>query len=215
MYCKICNNIMDITNNVSYGNTENISGGAINDIISSDDIDLESSETSSSGITSLTDNNIYDILNGSDFSIKIKNFNIDDLNKLSSFNKLNNNQKTLIINRILENIPKNLKINKVDNHKDSYFYCKSCGYNEIIPDKMFIFSRGDEKKDNLNYFRIKEYTKDPILPYTKNYNCINIECETHKDFNKKLAVFFRENLSYNTKYICTICDTNWNTFVEK
>ena len=97
MYCKICNNIMDITNNVSYGNTENISGGAINDIISSDDIDLESSETSSSGITSLTDNNIYDILNGSDFSIKIKNFNIDDLNKLSSFNKLNNNQKTLII----------------------------------------------------------------------------------------------------------------------
>ena len=44
---------MDITNNVSYGNTENISGGAINDIISSDDIDLESSETSSSGITSL------------------------------------------------------------------------------------------------------------------------------------------------------------------
>ena len=208
MYCKICNNIMDITNNVSSGNTENITGGANNDIISSD-IDIESSETSSSGINSLTDNNINEIINGSEFSIRIKNFNIDDLNKL------NNNQKTLIINRILEKILKNLKINKVDNHKDSYFYCKSCGYNEIIPDKMFIFSRGDEKKDNLNYFRINEYTKDPILPYTKNYNCINKECETHKDFNKKLAVFFRENLSYNTKYICTICNTNWNTFVEK
>lgn len=203
---------MDITNNVSNSNIELV-GGAKTTTTESSDYDIDTSDTSNA-VNSISDSNINDLLNGEDLNLKIKNFDINELNKLSSFNKLNNNQKTLIINRIFEKLPKNIKINKSKDQNDSYFWCKSCGYNEIIPDGMFLFSRGNEKLDNLNYHRINEYTKYNVLPTTKNYNCINPECKTHKNFNIKSAVFFRENLSYNTKYICEICNTNWNTYIE-
>ena len=218
MFCKICENFMDITNNVSNINTEtNQIGGNSNKILedSSSDYDLTTSNIDNSTIS---DDNINNILSGSDIDIDLKKFNILDLNKNVTFNKLSNNQKTLVINRILEKIPKNTKLNKLPEtsiNKDSYFYCKSCGYFEEIPKKMFIFSRGDEKKDDVANLNFKQYKYDNTLPYTINYNCINENCSTHKNPNIKMAVFFRQKGTYNIKYVCSICDSFWNTFIEK
>ena len=228
MFCKICENFMDITNNVSAINIESqqIGGDNINNLngiqieSSSSDYDVSMSE-SGTGTGTITDTNISDILEGSDTDLNIKNFNITDLNKNSIFNKLSNNQKTLVINRILEKIPKNTK--STANNKqsenianiDSYFYCKSCGYNEKIPEKMFIFSRGDEKKDDLYNYKFYQYKYDNTLPYSKKYNCINEKCPTHTDPKLKMAVFYRKKNSYNIRYICTVCDGYWQTFIEK
>jgi hypothetical protein len=223
---------MDITNNISFIDGEkNLQGGQLNDELENNKIinnninssyqSIESSDydisiTESIGGASISDSNVNDILNGSDIDINIKNFNINDLNKNTAFNKLSNNQKTLVINRILEKVPKN-KNKQTENisSRDSYFYCKSCGYNEIIPSKQFIFSRGDEKNDDFYNYRFRNYIHDNTLPRSKKYNCINEKCATHQNPSLKLAVFYRLKSSYNVRYICTVCNNFWNTFVEK
>ena len=161
----------------------------------------------------ISDGNINNILDGSDTDIS-KNFNINDLNKNSVFNKLSNEQKTLVINRILEKTPHKQKQQKSNEHtrKKSYFYCKSCGYNEKIPNKKFIFSRGNENKNEIVNYNFMNYVNDNTLPRTKNYNCINQNCSTHINPEIKMAVFYRHKGSYNIRYICKICDKYWNIY---
>jgi hypothetical protein len=220
-FCKNCKNFMDITNNISSVDSEkNLTGGNNHDNANEIDIEIESSDydvTMSESIGgAISDTNVSEILNGSDTDLDIKNFNVSDLNKNTTFNKLSNNQKTLVINRILEKMPKN-KTKQSDNvaSKDSYYYCKSCGYNEIIPSGQFIFSRGDEKNDDFYNYRFKNYIYDNTLPRSKKYNCVNDKCPTHNNPSLKLAVFYRQKNSYNIRYICTVCNGFWNTFVEK
>jgi hypothetical protein len=224
---------MDITNNIS-NVIEDIQtdqeGGFVfnqNNLIGTKDISelegvqIESSDydvsfDESTGGSSISESNINEILGGNDVNIDMKNFNINELNKNTTFNKLSSNQKTLVINRILEKIPKQKNTKQTSNiQKESYFYCKSCGYNKKIPNKQFIFSRGDEKKDDFYNYRFIDYINDNTLPKTKNYNCINEKCTTHKNPSIKLAVFYRQKDSYNVRYVCSVCKSYWNTFVEK
>ena len=118
-----------------------------------------------------------------------------------------------------EKIPKNQKISKLgtgsSNTKQSYFYCKNCGYNEKIPENMFIFSRNNEKITEAIFnpsFLNSKY--DPTLPTTKKYNCINEICKTHADPIIKKAVFYRQVNTYGLTYICCVCDSYWNTHIE-
>ena len=220
---------MDITNNVSLNVnntndiTENIKNESEGKSVTSSDNEKTISEFSATPNIQLTENSllsdeiINDVLEGKETTINYKNFDINDLNKNQLFNKLSNNQKTLIINRILEKVPKTIKINKnSDINKESYYYCKTCGYYEKIKNKTSIFTRGNEKKNYSYNLQISQYKNDNTLPLTKKYTCINDSCETHKDPKLKFAVFFRENeSSYNVKYLCTVCDSFWNTFIEK
>ena len=224
MFCKICENFMDITNNVSIPNNEplddilNSVGGGKNDDMSSD-YDISSDVKSNRKKTTIiTEEDVITILSGKDLSFEIENFNMNDLNKIPYFNKLNSNEKTLVINRLYEKLPKNQKIPKNTDTvttKDAYFYCKKCGYNEKIPERMFIFSRTNENS-NEDIFNKKflNYKYDNTLPTTKKYNCINKDCKTHKEPQLKKAVFYRYGGTYTIRYICTVCDNYWNTFTE-
>jgi len=203
MFCEICQNFMDITNNVS--NTKIQEGGEIIDKPDSDNAETE-----------ISDNFINEILEGIDTEQNLKNFDIANLNKNIIFNKLSNNQKTLVINRILEKLPKSSKIQKFSNiTKESFNYCKTCGYYEKIKNKSCIFSRGNEKKDDSYNIKFIDYKYDNTLPSTKKYVCINDKCTTHNNPKLKSAVFFRQKDSYNIRYICSVCDSFWNTFIQK
>jgi hypothetical protein len=217
---------MDITNNVSIPNINpietiiNIVGveGEKNEVISSDyDVSSNISSKKKKG-SIITENDIINILSGKDLSFELDNFNMNDLNKISYFNKLNSNQKTLVINRLYEKIPKNQKVPKntdIVSGKDSYFYCKNCGYNEKIPERMFIFSRSGENSNEDNYnTKFINFKYDNTLPTTKKYNCINNKCKTHKEPILKKAVFYRNGGTYAVRYICTVCDYYWNTSTE-
>ena len=230
MFCEICQNFMDITNNVSSTSNnkeeeeENIDSEDFtkseikeNEAITSSDFETKISEASITDNSLLSDVFVNEILEGKESNINFKNFDINDLNKNQVFNKLSNNQKTLVINRILEKIPKSIKVNKsIDINKESYNYCKTCGYYEKIKNKTSIFTRGNEKKNYSYNLKFLQYKNDYTLPTTKKYNCINDSCKTHTDPKIKYAVFFRDReSSYNIKYICTVCDSYWNTFIEK
>lgn len=235
-FCKNCDNFMDITNNVSNiteiiqqeGGEGGEEGGEEKDedksyaknnsiIKNTSLVHMESSDydvSESIGGSVISDDNISTILDGSDMDITLsKNFNIGELNKNPSFNKLSNEQKTLVINRILEKKPKQKTTKQThDLTKESYFYCKSCGYTEKIPNKKFIFSRGNENK-NLSYnYNFLNLINDQTLPRTKNYNCINPNCSTHKNPETKIAVFYRHLGSYNIRYICGVCNKFWDTY---
>lgn len=218
-FCKNCDNFMDITNNI-YSISENKLGGADIPNVESSDYDVSMSESikftdnSNGGKHMITENNINTILDGSDTDIDKKKFDIDDLNKNQLFNKLSNDQKTLVINRILEKNPKQ-KLSKTNSHsaKESYYYCKSCGFHKKIPNHEFIFSRGNENKIEINN-NFKNYIHDNILPKTKNYNCINSNCPTHKKPSIKMAVFYRHNGTYNVRYICKICNSFWDNYSD-
>jgi hypothetical protein len=232
---------MDITNNVviqnnqsggkvdkiNVDNIDNIDTDGLNNTKSSDfDVssDVEVTEVvvnkrkKGGAVTVLNENDIIDILNGN-FTKELENYNIKDIIKIPYYNKLTDNQKSLLTTRLYEKLPKNQKINKnIDNGvvKESYFYCKSCGYYEKIPDKTFIFSRSFDKNNNImlnnNFIN---YKYDNTLPYSKKYTCENKECATHKNPSIKNAVFYRLSNTYNIRYICTICDHYWNTVDER
>ena len=216
-FCKNCDNFMDITNNISEAieiidseEDNNMNDSSIQPIESSD---YDVSNTESIGGSNINEDNISTILDGSDTDITIlKFFDINKLNKYPSFNKLSNEQKTLVINRILEKMPKQKTSKQIHNLKESYFYCKSCGYNEKIPNKKFIFSRGNENKNEIYNNNFLNLVNDNTLPTTKNYNCINSNCSTHKNPKTKSAVFYRHINSYNIRYICKICLKFWDNY---
>ena len=221
-FCKNCDNFMDITNNISNTLEEIQSGGNVLDEldraqVESSDYDVSITE-SIGGINSISEDEVSNILGGSDTDISMsKNFNIDDLNKNQVFNKLSNEQKTLVINRILEkNLNPKQKQSKssIYSTKKSHFYCKSCGYNEKIPNQKFIFSRGNENKNEIFNYNFMNFVNDNTLPRTKNYNCINSNCSTHKNPEIKMAVFYRHKNSYNIRYICKICNKFWDIYNE-
>ncbi len=50
---------------------------------------------------------------------------------------------------------------------------------------------------------------NPIYPRTKDYTCKNLNCITHKDKEKKEAVFYKDKTNNNLIYICGVCYNSW------
>ena len=86
------------------------------------------------------------------------------------------------------------------------FKCSNCNYRKSITETIKLYQMN--VKSQYNIFRSIDDNKilamNPIYPRTKDYNCKNIECITHKDPSIKEAVFFREKDTYELNYICTI-----------
>ena len=216
MFCIKCQNNMDISNNISMLQESFHKGGKNQN---NDEITYESDiDSSDITIDKIKHENVFDVLNVIDkLKFNTENFDIKDLNKNDNFNKLNSNQKTLTINKIFEIYP-NLKIqfnketdeNNLNN--ESYFYCKNCGYYEKIIPKTLIFSKNNNtntnnKKYNLNYLN---YKYDNTLPFTKNYNCNNSNCSTHKNIELKNATLYKKS-NYVVTTICNVCNAFWDS----
>ena len=149
MFCKICQNFMDITNNID---NNQIGSGNKDEKDLSSSSEYDGSE-SSSEINQIDIDKLLLNIFGKNDNETLKSVNIDELIKNPIFNKLPNNHKNIIINKINEKSKSELGLvsKSADSvvSKECYFYCKTCGYYEIIPDRTFIFSRGNEKKDDI------------------------------------------------------------------
>lgn len=91
----------------------------------------------------------------------------------------------------------------------SLFKCNNCGNVEPITSTILLFEvdKRTEETRELTDYEIEFYLEDPTIARTKDYNCKNKDCETHKNKDLKEAVFFK-NKDILT-YACVKCKHNW------
>ena len=189
-YCPKCLNIYNITKSIKTSDQLGQIGGSKLDVIIEKILSNEDIE---------------------DDKIKLDEDDLIQLNKIDSYKKLQNKQKDYVFNYLNDMIQKKKIINK-DNKiaKKMYFICKSCGNNEPIKEGSMIISRQSNKEiTNETGFNSKEYLEMKIYPRTRQYSCFNSKCESHKNSEKKSAMFMRINGTYKIRYICEACETSW------
>lgn len=166
-------------------------------------------------------NFLFDIKKSSNVKTKINQIpelfeiiktNNDLSNYIATFSKekLVKNKKYTKLNDEIKNEINKLFINTFKGGAE--FKCVNCNNYKIISKSISLyeinFQNNNEEKYSLE--KNKLLAKDPILPRTKDYTCKNINCITHKDNSKKEAIYYKEDNSYNLKYICTVCNYGWN-----
>ena len=190
MFCNYCQNLMNITSLIS-NNDESQTNTTIT--------------PSKKGHYEITEEDINNILKNDEIVFTISQESYDELLENPIFFNLTGNQKTIIMNRLMDKLSKNPKYKNINKEKEYYYYCDNCGFNTKIPPKTLIYSNKTTEIDK-NFIN---YKYDNTLPKSKNYNCPNDKCKTHLDVSLKEATFYRINNTYNLRYICHSCDTFW------
>ena len=158
------------------------------------------------------DPNNYDTNN-----IKITKSDIENLSNLPVYKKLTNKQKDHVYNFLNDIInEKNTDNNNtnLDNKLNiMHFLCKNCGNHEQIKNGTVIINRTTKNDIDIdidnNNFNPKEYLQMKVLPHTRDYYCPNNKCESHKESEKKSAIFMRLKGTYKIRYICECCESSW------
>ena len=93
------------------------------------------------------------------------------------------------------------------------FNCLNCNNKSSINETIRLYNLDlqGESSNVWSFEDCKILSQDPILPRTKDYNCKNINCITHKSKDLKEAVFLRMPKSFNLTYICATCYYSWNS----
>jgi hypothetical protein len=91
----------------------------------------------------------------------------------------------------------------------AYYVCKKCFCSTPIETKTLITSRASEglTSNYMNMEYCKNFIYNKALPLTRGYICTNKSCESHKNFEKREAVFYR--IGMQTWYTCKTCQTYW------
>jgi hypothetical protein len=107
-------------------------------------------------------------------------------------------------------------VNSEDVNKLTY-YCRFCGYvdSTIIEEGVCVLNTQFKNSEQKFNHIINKYTKlDPTLPRIYNVRCPNATCKTnHAEAKEPAEVIYMRYDDANLKYIyiCTTCDTTWNT----
>ena len=206
LYCPNCENILDITKSIPKKikiKEQNIKTPSH----VSNDEDSDSSNSSDSDSEQLSD-----IIKKIVKDETITNDELDilkntKLSEIKEFQELDKNKKNLVQEKLTE---------KLDNNISAHWICKNCLFTKPIDKGTQILSRISSEittissvstSENLDKFKNKAYSK--ILPLTRNYNCVNKNCDTYKKNVPKEAVFYRIYGTMQTWYTCRICNNYW------
>lgn len=155
------------------------------------------------------------MINNDDINFKDIEPYIDTLLKSTYYQKLPQIQKSYVYNKIQDmlNLEKKeiepMTKNKSEPGKAIYL-CKKCGYNQdILPGSEILNRASQNMAQNYTVSDYKDMLNSKILPYTRKYYCPNNECKSHTDPKVREAIFFRLNNTYQVKYICTACKTDF------
>jgi len=142
---------------------------------------------------------------GDDLSIYKADFLKKDLIKNRKYQKLSDINK-LHIDQMYD---KNLS-------SGAEFKCTNCNNLQPIKETILLYKiTMDDNKTNKLENKVQTFDdnkficKDPLLPHTKDYNCKNPSCITHKNENIKDSVFYRDKNTFKLNYICTVCYFGW------
>ncbi len=97
------------------------------------------------------------------------------------------------------------------------YYCRNCGHeNKNISLDSVTISKTSFKHNKQKYNSIiNKYTKmDPTLPRINTIKCPNQSCssnESNKEKEREIIYFRYDDVNMNFVYMCSTCDTVWNT----
>ncbi len=151
-------------------------------------------------ITSLSD--IIKKIKGNEKLTNVKlNLKLSDIEKDEEYTKLKESIKTKIKSLIDK-----------ENTNKMIFKCLNCSHESSIDKTIRLYYLNLKKdidvKSSIDDNKI--YVQNPILPRTRDYTCKNINCLTHKNKKIKEAVYIKNENTFDLKYICAVCFTDWN-----
>ena len=97
------------------------------------------------------------------------------------------------------------------------YYCRNCGHeNKNISLDSVTISKTSFKHNKQKYNSIiNKYTKmDPTLPRINTIKCPNQSCssnEKENDKDREIIYLRYDDVNMNFVYMCTTCDSVWNT----
>ena len=107
-----------------------------------------------------------------------------------------------------------IRINS-DDPNSLVYYCRQCGnedksigVNNVCVSKIQI----KKSEQSFNHI-INKYTKlDPTLPRINNVLCPNPDCDTNTKNDPREIIYIRyDDTNMKYIYLCSSCDTVWNT----
>jgi hypothetical protein len=206
LFCPSCTNILDVSKNPPTVNPAS-SHQQLNTMTPS----TVSEDEAVGEKPTFVDEIVNKLLNNEDVTNSmISTIKLDQIIKSVTYQQLNKKQKSFIQNKYSE------LLDKISESVNAYYFCKNCMYSEPINSGALVISRiGSETSANyVNLERFKNKRHSDILPFTRNYICINDACETnHTDSKKrkvKEAVFYRVGTSMQVSYTCNVCGSYWN-----
>ena len=107
-----------------------------------------------------------------------------------------------------------IRINS-DNPNKLVYYCRNCGNEDtsLVTDNVCV-SKTQLKKSELSFSHIiNKYTKlDPTLPRISTILCPNSDCSTNTKGKEREIIYIRyDDTNMKYVYLCSECDTVWNT----
>jgi DNA-directed RNA polymerase subunit M/transcription elongation factor TFIIS len=156
--------------------------------------------------TSIQNDYIVKLINMWKDKQDISNIRVDikQLNDSSEFKKLKESDRNQIIK---------LLTTEIDDTMAAYRICKNCSYFERLTERTLVLSRMNTDSVTSGTGDLVQYKyiiHDQTLPHTRDYICKNKNCESHKNFEKRDAKWFRPNpSSYAVIYGCTSCGYLW------
>jgi hypothetical protein len=194
VFCKGCSNILDISRSSHKSDNSN---------------ELTPTDMSSSDEKINYKKVIDSLIKKGDFDKnKLSKIDFIHLQKQSYYKKKSDGDKKKIkteINRLLNGSEKSMDA------MIAYNYCDKCSYEEEIKDKQLIISRANASDIGKNIYFIKKLKNQffsDILPFTREYNCPNSKCKSHRGIDHE-AKFFREQGGTSLWYQCMACQELW------
>ena len=107
-----------------------------------------------------------------------------------------------------------IRINS-DDPNSLVYYCRQCGNEDksIGVDNVCVSKIQIKKSEQSFNHIINKYTKlDPTLPRINNVLCPNPDCTTNTKNDPKEIIYIRyDDTNMKYIYLCSSCDTVWNT----
>lgn len=141
----------------------------------------------------------------------IKNIKSNDLMGNDRYEMMTNKKQKKLISQI-KSIDKSFFIesdnDKVETNNTAFFVCKFCKNYKKIPPNTTLYIKHYENSNDIEQQNYENQIYDQTLPRTRNYICINDQCESHKKNTIKEAVITK-NATGKVIYICTLCLHYW------
>ena len=126
---------------------------------------------------------------------------LDVLTKTKKYKSLKKEEKDMVLEKISALVKEN------DDTILAYFRCSTCGWSQQIPNETKILSKGHGSSNmDVNLDKYKNMIYCSFLGITRGYICVNDKCKSHKEHEKREAVYFRD-IPNNTRTIivCKEC----------